>query len=370
LGVSDLRADTLPQQQAVVAKLLSGVVNLRASDVHLRANSAPFVRVDGALSKTTAAPLSPQLVEDIIQITSGRSLSGGGTHSWEYSFEQPGLARFRGHVFRENDRWALALRVVPLAIPSFAELRLPPVVKVLAETAPGLVLICGPTGSGKSTTAASVLYYLASHETVHLVTVEDPIEYRLVDLASCISQREVGRDTASFEEALRSVLREDPDALFISEIRDLPTLEVALQAAETGHAVLSTFHTSTALKAVQRMVAMFAPEDQPSARARLGDSLKGLIAQRLLPRKGGRGRVLCTEVMINNYAAKECIRDPARTSALTAVLERSGEQQMHSFDQCLAVLVRESLVAPEVALAYANAPADFKRALNFPGLVP
>lgn len=368
--MSDVRPEIPPQQQAVVAKLLAGVVSLRASDVHLRANSAPFVRVDGVLSRTTAGPLSPQLVEDIIQLTSGHALSERAAHSWEYSFEQPGLARFRGHVFRESDRWALTLRVVPLAIPSFAELRLPPVVKQLAEATPGLVLISGPTGNGKSTTAASILNHLASKETLHVVTVEDPIEYRLSDQSSCISQREVGRDTPSFEEALRSVLREDPDALFISEIRDFSTLEVALQAAETGHAVFSTFHTSTALKCVQRLVAMFPSEDQVSARARLADSLRGVIAQRLLPRKGTRGRVLCTEVMLNNYAAKECIRDAGRTAALTAVLERSGEQQMHSFDQCLAGLVREGLVAPDVALAYASAPADFKRALNFPGLVP
>lgn len=369
-SVSDPRPETPPPQQTVVAKLLAGVVNLRASDVHLRANSAPYVRVDGVLSKTTAAPLSPQLVEDIIQITSGRALAEGAPKSWEYSFEQPGLARFRGHVFRESDRWALTLRVVPLSIPSFAELRLPPVVKLLAEATPGLVLINGPTGSGKSTTAASILNHLASKETLHVVSIEDPIEYRLSDLASCISQREVGRDTPSFEAALRSVLREDPDALFISEIRDLSALEVALQAAETGHAVFSTFHTATTLKCVQRMVAMFPSEDQLSARARLADSLRGVIAQRLLPRKGTRGRVLCTEVMINNYAVKECIRDPGRTAALTAVLERSGEQQMHTIDQCLASLVREGLVAPDVALSYASAPADFKRALNFPGLVP
>ncbi len=367
---NEQRAEALVPQQSVVAKLLSGVVNLRASDVHLRANSAPYVRVDGALSKTTAAPLAPQLIEDIIQITSGRQPGDREAMNWEYSFEQPGLARFRGHVFRENDRWALSLRVVPLSIPGFAELRLPPVVKVLAGATPGLLLISGPTGSGKSTTAASFLHHLATQETVHLVTVEDPIEYRLTDLPSCVSQREVGRDTRSFEEALRSVLREDPDVLFISEIRDLATLEVALQAAETGHAVISTIHTATALKAIQRMVAMFPFEDQLSARARLADTLKGIVAQRLLPRKGTRGRVLCTEVMVNNYAVKECIRDSARTAALTAVLERSGEQQMHTFDQCLAVLVREGLVAPEVALAYANAPADFKRALNFPGLVP
>ncbi len=362
-----------PESQAtqqMVAKLLQAAVSLRASDIHLRAGAPPYVRVDGSLSKTTGGVVSAELIEDIIKVTSGRDTTQAKSPSWEYSYSAPGLARFRGHVFRESEHWALTLRVIPLAIPTFGDLRLPPVVKVLGESAPGLVLITGPTGSGKSTTAASILYYMTSHETVHLVTIEDPVEYRIADVPSCVSQREIGRDAHSMPDALKSLLREDPDAIFISEIRDLEALEVAMQVAETGHAVYATFHTATAVKTVQRIVAMFPPEEQLTARARLADSLRGVISQRLLPRKGSRGRVLCTEVLINNYAVKECIRDAARTPAIQAVLERSADQQMHSFDQCLAGLVREGVVSAEVAMGYATTPADFRRMLNFPGLQP
>ena len=362
------RVEAVPAER-FVARLLEAAVAARASDVHLRANTAPFVRVDGVLSRTTGSAMSSELIEKVIAATSGRD-PGQVPDRFEYSYQCQNIVRVRAHAFRESGQWALSLRVIPFAIPSFSDLRLPPVVKTLAESGPGLVLITGPTGSGKSTTVASILHYLTSHETVHLVTIEDPVEFRIGDVPSCVSQREIGRDSPSVTEALRELLREDPDVIFIGEIRDLPALEVAMQTAETGHAVYSTFHTATALKTIQRLIAMFPADEQPAARARLADSLRGVLCQRLLPRKDSRGRVLCTEVMINNYAVKDCIRDPVRTPGIPAIIERSSDQQMHTFDKCLASLVRESLVVPEVALAYATAPADFRRALNFPGLLP
>ncbi|MBI5548387.1 MAG: PilT/PilU family type 4a pilus ATPase [Deltaproteobacteria bacterium] len=361
------KTDSPPIEQ-MVAKLLQAAVALRASDLHLRAGLPPFVRVDGALSRTNGGAVTAELLEEIIAVTSGRDPSGATVPQWEYSYESPGLVRLRGHVFREGGQWALALRVIPFSIPAFGDLRLPPVVKTLSELGSGLVLVTGPTGSGKSTTMASMLHHLASHDTVHLVSLEDPVEFRIANVPSCISQREIGRDTPSLEEGLRALLREDPDVIFISEIRDLAALDVALQAAETGHSVYATFHTGTALKTLQRMIGMFPADEQVAARARLADSLRGVISQALLPRKGSRGRVLCTEVLVNNYSVKDCIRDPARTPAIQAVLDRSTDQQMHAFDHCLASLVRDGLVAPDVALSHAVAPADFRRLLNFPGL--
>jgi len=325
------------------------------------------VRVDGELSRGKAPPVSGQFIEDVIRLTSSVPDGQRLVESWEYSFDQPGVARFRGHVFREAGGWALTLRVVPMQVPSFQELRLPAVVKSLAVPGPGLVLVTGPTGSGKSTTMAAMMKHLATVQTIHIVTIEDPIEYRLVDVPSCISQREVGRDTASYADALRAGLREDPDALFLGEIRDAASLEVALQAAETGHAVFSTFHTGSALKTIQRLLSFYPPADQAMARATLADVLRGTISQRLVPRRGSRARVLCTEVMINNYAVKEAIRDPVRTPSVLAIIERSADQLMHSFDQSLGQLVRDQIVASDVAARYATSPADFRRSLGLVG---
>lgn len=364
---SPAAAESLTPQQ-ILAKLLSATVQSRASDLHLRPALPPFFRVEGKLNAANVGPVSASFVAEVIAFTSNRDLDHAGPTAFEYSFEQPGLARFRGHAMRCSEGWALTLRVIPFQIPAFHELRLPPVAKTLSTPGPGLVLITGPTGQGKSTTAAAMLKHLASQETLHLLTIEDPIEYRIQDVPSCVTQREVGRDTPSYAEALKEAMREDPDAMFVGEIRDLESLEVALQAAESGHYVLSTFHTGTALKTILRLVAMFPPADQATARARIADGLRGLISQRLLPRKGTRGRVVACEVLMNNYMIKECIRDPARTSGITAVLERSADQQMRSLDQHLATLVSENQIAADVALSQATSPGDLKRSLGLAGV--
>ncbi len=355
--------------RALLSKLLGGAASVKASDLHLRVGAPPFVRLDGVLSRTNAPATTDAEMERMVLITSGRAPGASGLDDWEYSFEQANGARFRGHVFRESGRWALTIRVIPPGIPTFQELRLPPVVKTLSEKQTGLVLITGPTGSGKTTTAAAMLKQLASSSPAHVITIEDPVEYRLQEPNSCITQREVGRDTPSYEAGLKAALREDPDVLFIGEIRDRYALEVAMQAAETGHAVLSTFHTGTVVQTIQRLVSMFSNEEQQSARERIADSLRGIIAQRLLPRKKTRGRVLCTEVMVNTYTTKECIRDIARLKGLPAVLERSGDRLMHSLDQQLALLIREELIEVEVGLSHASSPGDMRRTLNLAGMV-
>lgn len=361
---------TIDEAKSVLHALVTGTVQARASDLHLRVGSVPFLRVDGRLTKVAAPPLTAPLLEALLTLTSGRLPTHFGHQSFEFSFEQPQVARFRGHAFRESGSWAVSLRVSPVVVPSFHELRLPPVVKTLCEPQPGLTLITGPTGSGKSTTAAAMLRAMALSETLHVVTVEDPAEYRITDTPSCISQREIGRDTQSFAEALKSAFREDPDVLFIGEIRDAETLEVALQSAESGISVLSTFHTSTAVRTVQRLVAMAAQEDQVQVRGRLADALRATVSQRLLPRRGARGRVLCCEVMLNTFAIKDCIRDAAKTQLIPSVLERATDQLMQPFDKQLVALVREGTVAPDVGMGYASSPSDVRRLLNVPGLQP
>jgi twitching motility protein PilT len=352
----------------LVSSLLAGSASIKASDIHLRVGSPAVVRVDGRLAKLNMPPLTSDQLEEIILMTSGRRVADTAPRFWEYSFERPETGRFRGHVFRENGSWAVVLRVMPLLVPSFQDLHLPPVVKTLAERAPGLTLITGPTGSGKSTTAAAMLEYAATREPIHIMTLEDPIEFRIRNEAGIVSQREIGRDAASYEEALQSALREDPDVLFVGEIRDARCLAVVIQAAETGHTVLSTFHTGSALKTVQRLLAMLAgagpDNDLTVSRARLADALRGVLCQRLLPRRGTRGRVVCCESLINNYAVKECLKDATKLPTLPTILERSGDQQMHTFDQHLAKLVVDGQILPDIAVGFASSPGDMKRNLR------
>lgn len=355
-----------PEAIARVERLLQATLAAHASDLHLRPGQPPFVRVDGALARTRGQPLLAAQLEELISVTSGRRLQSldPAVFSFEYAFQPPGMARFRCHAFKSAEGWSVAARAIPTRVPTFAELRLPPAIKQLADPGPGLVLICGPTGSGKSTTCAALLRAMGSKETLHMLCIEDPIEHLMSDLPSCVTQREVGRDVPSHSAGLKSALREDPDVLFVSEIRDLESLELALQAAEAGMSVYATFHTSTAAKTLQRLVALFPTEDMAAARVRIADTLRAILTQRLLPRRNGRGRVLATEVMLGTYGTRDVIRDPNRLATLPSVLERANDQLMHTFDQSLLGLVREEIIAAEVALRFAQSPADLRRALS------
>lgn len=352
----------------VLQQLLGAAVNSGASDLHLRVGCPPFVRAGGQLVPMQSSAFDAGLITDLIRLTAGDTPVPSGASSFEYSYEHHNTARFRVHVFRERGQLAMCLRAIPHRVPAFAELRLPAAIKSLATSGPGLVLITGATGSGKSTTAASMLNHVVSQEAIHLLTVEDPVEFRFTSTRSCISQREVGRDAPDYVEALRAAMREDPDVLFIGEIRDSQSLDVALHAAESGHAVYSTFHTHGGLKTIQRIISSFSAEEQVTVRNRLADALRGVVSQVLLPRKGLRARVLATEITVNNYRVKECIRDPQRTATLPQVLEKGGDQGMHTFDQSLSQLVRDGLITVETALTHAASPADFKRALTLAGV--
>jgi twitching motility protein PilT len=355
------------QARAILTSLLSGTNSVGASDLHLRADAPPFVRIDGAIQRVNGPAMPAAQIEAIIEHTSSRKVDRGSTAEWEYSFEEVSGTRYRGHVFLVNGQVALTIRVIRALVPGFQELRLPVAVKTLTEKVPGLVLVTGPTGSGKTTTAASMLKHLAATAPTHIVTIEDPVEYRILSPTSVVSQREVGRDTRSYADGLHAAMREDPDVLFIGEIRDQTTLDVALQAAETGHLVISTFHTGSSLQTIQRMWSMFPPDDQAPIRERIADALRGIICQRLLPRSKVRGRILATEVLINGYATRELLRDPLKLKTLPAVLERSSDKNMHSLDQSLSALIADQLVDPMVALGQAVAPNDIRRNLNLAG---
>jgi twitching motility protein PilT len=333
------------------------------SDIHVRAHQGVFGRVSGRVLRLDVAPPSPEEVQAMIEVTARRPLPavGGSKGHFEYSFEARDRSRYRTHAFLEDGRWAMSIRVVPLQIPTFSTLRLPPVVKSLCDTSPGLLLITGPTGSGKSTTAASMLEFIVSSSALHIVTLEDPIEYRLKSATACVTQREIGRDTPSFTEGALAAMREDPDVLFIGEIATPESIETALSIAESGHFVISTYHTHSCQHTINRLIASFSAEVQSTTRERLADALKGIVSQRLLPLQNGSGLVLATETLVNNYSVKEHIRDPLKLRALTKFLEKANDQGMHSFDQSLYHLVSNRIVDASVALGVSASPAEFRR---------
>lgn len=343
------------------ANLLLRAGQAGCSDVHVRAHAAPVGRRGGRLLPLGDAAVGSEVVAEIIQATAQRPITGT---SIEYSFDVNESLRARCHAFRESGGWAIAIRLVPASLPSAADLRLPPVVKTFVEPRPGLLLITGPMGSGKSTTAAVILNAMASREAIRVVTLEDPVEHRIHGPQACVSQREIGRDTLTVEQGLRDALREDTDVLFIGEIRTGNELEVALHAADMGISVVATFHTAGALQTLNRLVAMHPQEAQQTARERLADSLRAVLSQRLLPRRNSTARVLATEVLVNGHAARDCIRDPAKLKGLPAILERGTDVGMHTFDQSLLQLSSSGIVEVEIAVGYAVSPGNLRRALN------
>ena len=371
---NDPQEDTDPRDEGtvVVDPLLEGIVRAAVqagcSDIHLRAGAPPFLRAGGVLGHIEAPPLSAEQVERCVTTTAGHELPMND-QAHEYSFDHPAGMRFRASAFASGGQWSLTLRVVPQLVPNFADLRLPPVMKAFAQVRPGLILITGPTGAGKSTTAASLLQAMVLQQNLHIVTIEDPIEYRLQATASCVTQREVGRDTGNVRRGLVEAMRMDPDVIFVGELRDDDAFEVALHAAETGICVVSTFHTQSAVHTVGRATSMGRADGLSMLRERFADALRGIVSQRLLPRRGAtQMRVLCTEVLVNNYATKEAIRDTTRHKAIPSILERSSDQGMHTFDQSLTSLVAAGIVDVEVAASVAASPTNFRRGLQVQGI--
>ena len=340
--------------------LLGRAVDFGASDIHLKTGRRPIFRRDGELSEvegTTELTLTD--LESALEIvaTPEKVTSFYATGDLDLAYQVEGLPRFRVNAFRQRGAISLAFRVIPAIVPTFASLGLPPGVERLASENRGLVLVTGATGSGKTTTLAAIIDHINQSRREHVVTIEDPIEILHEDRGCVISQREVGLDTASFGEALRRALRQDPDVILIGELRDAETAQTALQAAESGHLVLSTLHTIDAAETCGRLIEFFPPEKQVVVRSVLAGVLRGVVSQRLLPRAEG-GRVPAVEVMVNNARIADLIREGRPDEIVDAVAE-GDFFQMQTFTQALINLVLSGLVEREVAANAATNRHDF-----------
>ncbi|HVM11158.1 MAG TPA: PilT/PilU family type 4a pilus ATPase [Actinomycetota bacterium] len=349
-----------------IVDYLRYMVEAGASDLHLKVGLPPVVRVDGVLMHSPFPPLTPAetdaLGQEIIPDTKRAEFAQRNEVDLGYTLE--GVGRFRANAYRQRGDVSIALRRVRSEIPTFQELRLPQVITQLAQEPRGLVLVTGPTGTGKTTTIASIIGWINANRRVHIVTIEDPIEVVHDDLQSVIQQREIGLDTESYSSALRHVVRQDPDVIFIGEIRDMETAEAAIQAAETGHLVISTLHTLDATETVNRIIDLYPPSMQRQARLSLASSLRGVLSQRLVPRADGKGRVPAVEVLVNTGRVQERVIDADQTSSIPEVIADGDFYGMQTFDQALVKLVGEGLVTVEAALESASNPHDLTLALR------
>ncbi|HYO17292.1 MAG TPA: type IV pilus twitching motility protein PilT [Dermatophilaceae bacterium] len=349
--------------RADMNRLLTTLVQLGGSDLHLATGDAPCFRIDGDLVRVPGrepltGPDTEALVRSILSPAQWQTFAREQELDLAYSL--PGVSRFRMNVFRQRGAVGTALRAIPFAIPSLADLGLPPIVETFAALPRGLVLVTGPTGSGKSTTLASLLEVANRTRSGHIMTIEDPIEYMHAHNKCIVNQREVGTDTADFPTALRHVLRQDPDIILVGELRDLETTSVAITAAETGHLVLATLHTRSAAQTVDRVIDIFPPFQQQQIRAQLASCLQGVVTQALLPRKEGHGRVVACEVMITSPAIRNLVRE-GKAHQIPSMLQSSRDLGMISFDQHLAELYAAALVSKAVALDVCQDLAEFKR---------
>ena len=345
--------------------LLAHLVNVGGSDLHLKVPSPPVVRVDGQLQRVPDQPSvgredTERILDELLADRPGKKTEFDRAREVNFSYSCPGIGRFRVSAFRQRGSISMALRFVPASVPALEDLGLPEIVAQLADEERGIVLVTGATGSGKSTTLAAMMDRINRVSSKHVVTVEDPIEVLHSDHRSIINQREVGTDTATFEDALRRVLRQDPDVIMIGEIRDLATVETALNAAETGHLVLSTMHTVDATETVNRTVGFFPQHQQRQIRAMLAATLKGVISQRLVRRADGSGRVAVVEVLVMTGRAEEMILNPDETARLSEVIHEGAYYGMQTFDQALLAHVQAGRVTAEDALRAANRPQDLR----------
>jgi twitching motility protein PilT len=344
--------------------LLQIAVAAGASDLHLKVGSYPMVRVNGILAVASETKrLDREDTEAIAHsiLTPEQREKFRTAQEVDLAYSVPGLGRFRCNVFQQRSTIGLVLRVIATRIRTIDELGLPPVLKRVAAEERGLVLVTGTTGSGKSTTLAAMIDYINTTRSTHIMTVEDPIEYLHRDHHSIVNQREVAVDTQSFAQALRSALRQDPDVILVGEMRDLETIETALLAAETGHLVFSTLHTLDATETINRIIAVFPPHQQRQVRIQLASVLKACIAQRLMPRADGLGRVPAVEVMIGTPFIRDCIVDKDKTSLIRgAIAAGTSQYGMQTFDQSIFGLYEQRFVTLDEALRWASNVDEFK----------
>jgi twitching motility protein PilT len=342
---------------------LRTLIERDGSDLHVKVGVPPTARLHGDLAPLEGyQPLKPgdteKAFQDMAEVRSMTEFEECGEADFSYSIK--GLSRFRVNAFKQRGSISIVCRAIPFDIRSVDDLGLPPVVTKLAEEQRGIILVTGTTGSGKSTTLAAMIDHINRNRTDHIVTLEDPIEYLHPDKNSIVNQREVGSDTESFARAMRRVLRQDPDVILIGEMRDEETVRTALSAAETGHLVLSTVHTLDATETINRIVDFFEPHQQHQARVMLAATLKGAIAQRLVPDVTGDGRVPASEILVVTGRVQDLIMNPEETGKITEVIAEGEYYGMRTFDQSLLQYVMEGKVAEDVALEFASSPHDFK----------
>lgn len=349
-------------EDAHIDDLLRIVVEKGASDLHLCAGVPPVIRVDGRLIPTNYEKATPQdtqrLMYDIL--TDEQIQRFESTLELDFSYSLGKMARFRVNVYRDRGAVAAAFRLIPTRIPTIRELNLPPVLEELTRLPRGLIIVTGPTGSGKSTTQAAMINQINMERSVHVVTIEDPIEYLHTHRFSIINQRELGQDTKSFHNALRAVLREDPDVILVGEMRDPETIALAITAAETGHLVLATLHTNSAATTIDRIVDVFPPGQQEQIRIQLSNSIQAVVCQQLLPRAGQPGRVPAVEVMIATPAIRNLIREN-KAHQITSVIQTSANVGMQTMDQSLRDLYMKGWITLEEALSRAMNPDELKK---------
>jgi twitching motility protein PilT len=346
-----------------IRKILSAAVEAEASDIHLKVGAVPMLRVHGSLVGVAGmAPIDhdgmqaylAQLMADHHRERLARSLQV------DFAYGDPKLGRFRVNVFYQRGEPAVALRLIPAAIRSAADLRLPAITEQIAQERRGMVLVTGTTGSGKSTTLAALIRSINESRPCHIITVEDPIEYIHDDVRCMISQREIGVDATNFADSLKAALRQDPDVILVGEMRDLETIETAMLAAETGHLVMSTLHTLDAPETITRVVSAFPEHQRDQARLILASVLKGIISQRLVPRADGEGVVPAVEVMVSTALVRECIAVKERTREIHEAIARGHKTYgMQTFDQSLMQLWRQGLISYDEALAQSSNADDF-----------
>jgi twitching motility protein PilT len=344
--------------------ILKVAVERKASDVHLKVGSHPVLRMDGRLQVMTEFKRLMQ--EDTIAMAFSM-MSSRQKERFKHKLETdiaysvPGLGRFRCNIFQQRGSVGIVLRLIPSRIQTFKELMLPPVLEKICEEQRGLVLVTGTTGSGKSTSLASMIDYINTRRIEHVMTIEDPIEFLHRDKKSIINQREVDVDTKQFSVALRSALRQDPDVILVGEMRDYETIETALLAAETGHLVLSTLHTLDATETVNRVISVFPPHQQKQIRLQLASVLKAIVSMRLLPRADGLGRVPAVEVLIATSYIRDCVENKEKTKLIRdAITQGTSQYGMQTFDQSLYLLYKNGLITLEEALRRATNPDEFK----------
>ncbi len=352
-------------------QILAEAFSREASDIHIKAGVPPIFRINGILQPWKK--FKPLDYNDVSKMAFGLM------NDWQkerfiknrevdMGYEVFGLGRFRVNVFQQRGKIRVALRIVPYQIKSLEELYLPPVIRNIALEQRGLVLVTGTTGSGKSTTLASMIDIINNERNCHIITIEDPIEFIHEDKMSIVDQREVGSDTITFSNALRVSLRQDPDVILVGEMRDFETIETALTAAETGHLVMSTLHTLNATETINRIISVFPPYHQKQVRLQLGAVVKGVVSQRLVPRADGMGRVPAVEVLVSTARVRECIIEKDKTNEMNdAITKGLTAYGMQSFDQSLMFLLKESLITYDEALKHCTNPDDF--ALRVKGIL-